>query len=663
MSSKDHPAYRPDIDGLRAIAVLFVIIFHAFPRALKGGFIGVDIFFVISGFLITTILLKGLHTENFSFIDFYTRRIRRIFPALILVLVSCLIFGFFYLLSDEFHRLGKQTAGGAAFIANFLLKNEVGYFDVSADLKPLLHLWSLAIEEQFYIFWPFILFGAYRFRLNFLTIIFVVLLCSFALNIGQIRGNPTNTFYLLHTRAWELLSGGALGYMTLHHQKWLNGSIEKLLFADGNREIATANFKSILGILLIFLSAIFIKKSYAFPGWWALLPVLGAMLIISAGMTAWVNQRILANRFLVGVGLISYPLYLWHWPLLSFARIITNDNLSIALSIILILASFVLAFLTYEFVEKRVRFQKGRLVVAALIAGMVAIGISGWFVSNGVSPRLSQFDKITAAVGEWDFGSKGRLNDHMTGQPLVQLESGGEGKVAFIGDSNAEQYWARVDQLITDDSEHTKSVVFLTRGGCPPIPNVVDVRYPECRERNEYIVKKISAPEIDTVVIAASWWSYFKPGTDLSNHRYEDQLMGIGSVGADKAIRSLQGLITSLKERGKTVYLILNMPQGKAVDPKSILDRGLFETKIHNQPIELDHMLESNFRIQQFVADAAAHAGAIVINPMDSMCQDGLCPVVTSDGEPVFKDSSHIRPSYVRRYARFIDETVRGVSK
>lgn len=663
MSAKDHPAYRPDIDGLRAIAVLFVVFFHAFPSALKGGFIGVDIFFVISGFLITTILMKGMHTGEFSFMEFYVRRVRRIFPALLLVLAFCLVFGFFYLLSDEFRGLGRHTAGGAAFVANFVLKREAGYFDISADLKPLLHLWSLAIEEQFYIFWPLVLFFAYRYRFNLLTVILVVLFCSFSLNVGQIKGNPTNTFYLLHTRAWELLGGGALAYMTLYHQKWLNSSIEKLLFTGENREVAAANCKSFVGLALIFLSAIFIKKSYAFPGWWALFPVLGAILVISAGMTAWINQRILANRVLVGIGLISYPLYLWHWPLLSFARIMANDHLSVLVTIVLVLASFVFAFLTYQFVEKSVRFRKDKFVTVALIAGMVMTGISGWLIAKGIPPRLSQFDKIGLAVGEWDFGSKGRSYDNATGQPSVRLESKGKGKVAFIGDSNAEQYWARVDQLIIDDPYDTKSVIFWTRGGCPPIPNVIDIRHEECRIRNEYVAQMLVNPEIDTVVIAASWWSYFKPATDASNHRYEDQLMGIGSAGADKAIASLQSMIRSLKDAKKIVYLILTMPQGKAVDPKSLLDRGLFTTEVHDKPIELASMLEQNFGIQQFVADAAAQAGAIVIDPLDFMCKDGLCPVVTLDGDPIFKDTSHIRPSYVRQHAIFIDQTIRNLSK
>ncbi|HEY9381624.1 MAG TPA: acyltransferase, partial [Burkholderiales bacterium] len=222
MTVPAHSGYRPDIDGLRAVAVLGVLIFHAFPGALPGGFAGVDIFFVISGYLISGIILQGLERGEFSFADFYARRIRRIFPALALVLSTCLLIGWFMLLPDEYAMLGKHALGGVVFVANFVFRSEDSYFDVSSESKPFLHLWSLGIEEQFYIVWPVLLALAYRFRFKLGAPILVVLALSFALNIANAASNPETTFFLPHTRFWELLIGCILAYA--HMRSGRNGA-------------------------------------------------------------------------------------------------------------------------------------------------------------------------------------------------------------------------------------------------------------------------------------------------------------------------------------------------------------------------------------------------------------------------------------------------------
>jgi peptidoglycan/LPS O-acetylase OafA/YrhL len=211
-----HPGYRSDIDGLRAIAVLSVVGFHAFPSHIKGGFVGVDIFFVISGFLISTIIYGSLERGSFSFVEFYSRRIKRIFPALLLVLFTVLAAGWILLLPDEYKQLGKHVAGGAGFIANFVLWNESGYFDNAAETKPLLHLWSLGIEEQYYIVWPLFLWVIWKTRLNLLFLTIVATLASFAFNVSQISSDPVGTFYSPLTRFWELFVGSVLAWVTLH---------------------------------------------------------------------------------------------------------------------------------------------------------------------------------------------------------------------------------------------------------------------------------------------------------------------------------------------------------------------------------------------------------------------------------------------------------------
>ena len=372
--------YRPDIDGLRAIAVLSVVLFHAFPNGLPGGFIGVDIFFVISGYLISKIIFSKIQSGTFSFLDFYGHRIRRIFPSLILILISALIFGWFALLADEYRQLGIHTAASGLFVENLLLWSESGYFDNSSETKILLHLWSLGIEEQFYIIWPVLLWISYKAKWNFLAVTILIGISSFALNIFQanIAFNSVADFYSPQTRFWELLIGAYLAYLGLNESK--NFSTLKL------------NIASSAGVLLISVGLLCINKKLSFPGWWALMPALGAMLMIAAGPNAILNKLILSNRILVWIGLISYPLYLWHWPLLSFARIMEGGTPSHFTRAVLVFASFLLAYLSYRFVEIPIRFgkyqQKKALVLALL---MFIISIIGIYVGvkNGFEDRAS----------------------------------------------------------------------------------------------------------------------------------------------------------------------------------------------------------------------------------------------------------------------------------
>jgi peptidoglycan/LPS O-acetylase OafA/YrhL len=330
-----HPKYRADIDGLRAIAVLAVIIFHAFPSKLRGGFVGVDIFFVISGFLISSIIIGGLERGTFSFSEFYSRRVNRIFPALIAVLAAVWAFSWFGLFPGEFEQLGKHMAGGAAFISNFLLLGEAGYFDSSAETKVLLHLWSLGVEEQFYLIWPIILWLAWKIRFSIPATIAIFMAASFALNIYSVNIDPTEAFYSPQARFWELLIGASLAYFSS--------------FSSGSHPAVSTKLKSIISVIafiLILLSIKSISKKYMFPGWWALIPAISAAAIIYAGPHAWVNRKILSSRVMVFIGLISFPLYLWHWPLLVLARVIEGDTPSRNIRVAMLLISIFLAWVT-----------------------------------------------------------------------------------------------------------------------------------------------------------------------------------------------------------------------------------------------------------------------------------------------------------------------------
>ena len=272
------PSYRADIDGLRALAVLAVIAFHAFPDWVSGGFIGVDVFFVISGFLITTLIQQSLQQQSFSFRAFYASRVRRLFPALVIVLLACQVVGWFALLSNEYTALGKHIAASTVFIPNFIFWSESGYFDYAADAKPLLHLWSLGIEEQFYLFWPFVVWLCHKYKANLFKISVALFLGSLVLNLLMIEESPSAVFFSPITRMWELLSGCLLAYLV---------SSKLPAFESFNAKLGSVNLIrhaiSLLGLALILLGACLFDQDTLYPGTWALVPVLGTCFIILAG--------------------------------------------------------------------------------------------------------------------------------------------------------------------------------------------------------------------------------------------------------------------------------------------------------------------------------------------------------------------------------------------
>lgn len=388
-SSTPHSIYRPDIDGLRAIAVLAVVLFHGFPQTFRGGFIGVDVFFVLSGYLISRIIFEQLNQGTFNFFDFYARRIKRIFPALLVVLVAAYIAGWFTLLADEYGQLGQHIAAGAAFISNFVLWGEAGYFDNSAHAKPLLHLWSLGIEEQFYIAWPLLLWLASKLRFSLFALTLILAAVSFYLNVTGIKSDAVATFYSPQTRIWELLLGSGLAWCALYKRDALFNVAMLIDKCFGRQNTVVdpvrvrtrmANVLSCLGFILLIYSLIRFNRDLQFPGKWALIPVLGTALIVAAGPSAWLNRKILSNKVLVWFGLISYPLYLWHWPLLSFAWIVEASPPSLVMRLGLIVLSIVLAWFTYRLIERPIRFGKRSglkvcvLVVLMLIFGGVGLG-------------------------------------------------------------------------------------------------------------------------------------------------------------------------------------------------------------------------------------------------------------------------------------------------
>lgn len=362
------------------MAVLATILTHTFPGIFPGGFIGVDVFFVISGFLISSIILRNIFQGNFSYSIFYYRRIRRIFPALIIILIFCLIVGFFMLSKDEYFLLGKHTFLSSIFVSNYIFSKEFGHFKATTELKPLSHLWSLCIEEQFYILFPCIL--VFFFKRNLFFILIILFFVSFTLNIFMIKIDSNATFYLLPTRIWELTCGSIIAYYNFLKEESVERKIIFLNNFSGNSSTFIAEALSLIGFILFFYSVMFIHGNINYPGWYALLPTLSSCLIIIAGPQALINRRIFSDKDIVRVGLISYPLYLWHWPILIFSQGLTNyfsNTLKIYIKIFSIFASIFLAWATYNFLEKPIRLNK-RLEAKNLLIVLIVIGLIGYVI-------------------------------------------------------------------------------------------------------------------------------------------------------------------------------------------------------------------------------------------------------------------------------------------
>ena len=366
--------YRRDIDGLRGLAITLVVLFHAFPESFAGGFFGVDVFFVISGYLISSLLFKDLHENSFSFKTFLTRRANRLFPTLILILLTILGVAYWEFFPAEYASIGKNVAASSIFSSNFLQYSESGYFDTSSKLKPLLHLWSLAVEEQFYLIWPFTLALLWKKKKTLGLGLALMCLLSLAGWLIVSQSNPSMAFYLPVFRFWELIAGGLLALP----------SFKQTLNKNQNSTL------SAIGISLIVISATLPAAGVILSPWFSLLPVIGALLIISAGEKSWLNNHFLGNKSIVGLGLISYPLYLWHCPVLSYL-FITREEISSQDRFLAIAISLILALFTYLFLERPLKpVRRSPRFALAMSACLLFIGFSALsiHVSEGEGARV-----------------------------------------------------------------------------------------------------------------------------------------------------------------------------------------------------------------------------------------------------------------------------------
>lgn len=569
-----HQKYRPDIDGLRAIAILSVVCFHAFPEWVKGGFIGVDIFFVISGYLISTIIIVRLESNSFSFVEFYMRRVNRIFPALVLVLFATFILGWFAMLADEYKQLGKHIAGGAGFISNFLFWNESGYFDNAAETKPLLHLWSLAIEEQFYVFWPLLLWCAWLWRFNLLAIIITVAAISFALNATNVHADAVATFYSPQTRFWELMAGSALAYMTLHgvqivpkfkhfRNAWLGRKIYAQLPASNAK--TSCDVQSIFGAALIVFGILVVTKESLFPGWWALLPTLGTSLIISAGAQAWLNRFVLSNRVLVWFGLISFPLYLWHWPLLSFARIVEGEMPSHKMRIVAVLSAIALAWLTYRLIEIPIRSgRKSKETSIALLVVLCAVGYVGYnaYSRNGLEFRNKATSLQHLQVQQLDWGRYGANPACTSRYPSSQFcnitDIDKPPTALIIGDSHSDHFFWGLSEY------HKKingNLLNMGAGGCLPFYEIGGSAHPtqdfNCYSRmHDMYDYALHSDQIKTVYLSFHHSAYFQEFVKFSDYLNKIKSQNNYINVMEALLRTIQ----VLNSHGKNVVIIYDLP-------------------------------------------------------------------------------------------------------
>lgn len=667
-SSYNSGKYRADIDGLRAVAVVAVIIFHAFPRWFSGGFVGVDIFFVISGYLISGILYRELESGTFSFSGFYARRAKRIFPALLIVLTTTCLFGWYVLTPDEFAQLGKHGAAGAGFVANFAMWSEVGYFDNASDTKALLHLWSLGIEEQFYIIWPLLLVFLYKRKFFIWQLAAVLAVFSFVLNVYFIDTHADAVFYMPVTRFWELLAGGLLAYFHTRTSPRLQYAVSPQV----------GQILSVLGLAGLLAAFGLIDESMPFPGWWALLPVVSAILLIAAGSDSVINRYFLSNRLARWIGMISYPAYLWHWPLLAFGKILFG-NLTKEARIALIMVTFILAHCTYVYVEKKIRFgrvpdlpgqKKGSLLVPKLYVVLVAAVAVNLTIAAGILSARStsrDFDSLLTAQSDWAYPpqsfsklSKGMAHFYTRGPESKSY-------TVFIGDSIVEQYAPRVDFLLNSrDSGTYRSVIFATGPGCPPIPNVVHRArhsHPACAATAMAAYELAHKSNVEAVVIGGNWDNYLSPKNEALAYLDGTRLIPYTEAGAvEAALASLANEI-ELLSKSKQVYILLNSPKGPGFSPKSMLTGSRWTTlgkNTHREGASIEAFISEYVPIRAKLEMIADRYGAKIIDPISTLCKGGTCPTVSVDGDPLFMDEEHMRPFYVREYAVFIDEVLRA---
>jgi len=661
--------YRSDIDGLRSLAVLSVIAFHAFPQTISGGFVGVDIFFVISGYLISNIIYSELCDGTFSFTDFYFRRIRRILPTLVLILSVCILSGYILLLPEEYKQVGKHVAAGAGFVSNFILWAESGYFDHAAETKPLLHLWSLGIEEQFYLIWPIIIYISWK-RCRVFKVITIAIFISFTLNISNIKNDAIGTFYSPVTRFWELLAGALLAlyksgehkciYSKLHSFKTKTNNI----FTGSHKHIIN-EFFVLLGICLLTGIILHLNPAAAFPGWWVLIPVAGTTLIIASGRDAWISRVLLGNKLAVAVGIISYPLYLWHWPLLTFSKILSSGTASTATTLIAIFISFIFSILTYMLIEHPLRFGPYRKEkVAGLCVALAIAGTTGYCIynKNGLNDRVKfdQFRKNRQLLVD-DVSAHNKENcTNSQRYPYTQLnkdffcmesrESGGLPRNVIIGDSHAyPMYFGFYNLYVRQRGE---DLLMLGAPGCPPLLGLESFEQGSkevCSKLIDTLLEKILNDKNVENVILVNRGPLYTSGKGFGDTDKHQRIIRRVDASAPESNSSayrnaLAATIHELHRKRKQTILVMPPPE-LGFEPSSCLQTRPYmisQRKLTDCTIRYDEyrIRAGEFRsIVSMVADE--YKSILLLDPSSVLCDTQACRAY-SNGRFLYSDNNHL---------------------
>jgi peptidoglycan/LPS O-acetylase OafA/YrhL len=627
--------YRPEIDGLRALAVIPVILFHAGFELFSGGFVGVDVFFVISGYLITTILIQDLNSQKFSFISFYERRARRILPALFFVMLVCIPFAWLWMLPSQMKDFSQSLVATSLFASNILFWRESGYFAAASEEKPLLHTWSLAVEEQYYLLFPLFFFLAWRFEKNrVLWIVVIIAVMSFLLSEWGWRNQPIANFYLAPTRAWELLSGSIAAFIL--QQSTLRKN----------------NLYALIGLIAILLSIFIYDHNTPVPSIYALAPVLGTMLVVLFADQKTIVGRLLGTRAIVAIGLISYSAYLWHQPLFAFAKLRLDESPTSSLMIALSFASFVLAYLTWRYIETPCRYQvtKPLFISLTLIPLFVVtgVGITG-HISNGFQNRIpgwSELAKVPTVNTTFCHNDGRRTLQQQLDNDYCLL---GEGYVEFaiIGDSHAGALFDAAHDLLTTKGA---SAIAVSGAFCAPLLNGFEAGR-NCRETIETaMLHAMSSKTISTVILAAEWANYTNGYRRNNKPRNWTDNQGRAVTPLDNIAifsRSFEETINQFSNSNKQIIIVMPVPEFRYspynfVGKWALLNASDISTATRVLPKMkvIDYEKRNKNVIKQFNKTQSNNVKYVEVS--DLFCHKGICSPVSKDGDLLYSDDNHV---------------------
>ncbi|WP_420991455.1 acyltransferase family protein [Cupriavidus sp. 30B13] len=615
MSSPTQTNFRPDIEGLRAIAVLSVITFHAWPDMLAGGFIGVDIFFVLSGFLISRNILKDLGQGNFSITTFYEHRIRRLFPALFFVLIVCSILAYQLFAPAPLVRFGQSLAATALFSSNIYFGTHTGYFDESAQLQPLLHTWSLSVEEQFYVLFPIFLAFLWKKKRSALPASLISLaVLSLAFSVWAAHFHSSAGFFLPLSRGYEFLLGTAI------------------VFAKPERISArTTDALSVVGLCLVAGSIALITEQMPFPSALAFLPGLGVALLILTGSTrSTAISRLLGMQPLRYVGKISYSLYLWHWPILAFSKhYFLTDSLSEIQTRFAVALVFLISAASYQYIEKPFRYGSfGKTALFSSGVGLITVTCA-WSASlvmaSGFPYRFSP-TSLQLFSYEGDFNKRrnqchGSNHQHIAyDKNCIYGNASDPPTLAVWGDSHGAELSLALGEHM---SHRAQSVLQITYSSCPPALNYTPKDRPDCRTHNEEALLGLkSDPRIRTVVLVA----YYR--------KYLDDQWPTMTAGLEQTVREL-------RQAGKAVILVNPIPTFSYNVPDALGLRASRNDGVPNVQMPLNAYLRENALPLASLKMIANATGARQVRPEDILCTGGSC-FATVGGMPAYFDNNHL---------------------